>query len=853
MFVILVVIKNNNKMTTANITNRFATLIQWLVWFTTGLNQSIKSKRLRLNKNEPRAYSSNPAHLYPTEQVLIDAFAHLHNVSAGNILLTAGGDDGLRIIFNRKSRGNAIIMNPDFPQYQKWSDAFGLSPCLVPLAFPDTEFPREMILRNMDSKTSIVILSTVGNPTGYKIPKGFTEELSSQFPHVLIIVDEVYSNYVDEDYTALATRTDNVIVLRSLSKLGVPGLRIGYLVSTVDTINKLKKFALAHPIAGPCIKPALEIIHHIKNVDRLVANQKAASNFLNVELIKRGYPVIQSPANWLHLNLGSVANKVYKLLSDRGVDVLSQTHPILNGWLRISTPHIEMIQEFLQVFDEIMEQPFFEQDGLMVFHKGKTDMTALTGYHFIAKLFGELVEVDHFNIIYPTQEAFQQQVQNATDNNFKIVECGIYPDDFCSEADGFPANLSMHFASLLSPNGGLIVLASPKNTGDQLSGFLQKRGKRGVHHIAIKVQYLEIQIEKWIAKGFTQTSPVAEDGGIKQCFLTNQFGQIIELIERTEEGTATFTCNNINKLRQSETMEKPKHPNHKIHTNISDVLKGYKSVGMSTPFIAANKCKMLLHPDFINHRIAFIVVDAIRCSSTILAALGADVRAITIMVKGGERGTTPADAQGISKLLGLEFLLGGELNGQPIPEGIIGNSPTETANCKGLANKHLHFQSTNFGGSFTEVSDQIREFISIGGNADIFIASFVNANAVAKKIAASDYDRVYIVCGGFYNCVSLEDDIVGGMILNQLGFDYNDLDDEARMMLFLYRNFDTPEKQFDVLKTNWISSSLGCFGKEADVKTVLTGEGIDQATYQKMAISVPMVQWQNNVPIIFNN
>ncbi len=828
------------------------TLYIFLMECFTGLNRSIENKRLRLNKNEPRAYSSNPAHIYPSEHVLNEAFAHLHNAGFGNILLTAGGDDALRICFNLCERGNSVMLSPDFPQYKKWSDAFGLSPTFIPLGFPNTEFPREMILKNVNKETSIVILSTVGNPTGYIIPKGFIDEVHNLYPNTLIVVDEVYSNYVGDDYTALATRTNNVVSLRSLSKLGVPGLRVGYLVGTQETINRLRKYALAHPIAGPCIKPAIEIIRNIKNVDGLIANQRAASKFLHQQLTNRGFEVIQSSANWLHLNLGSVANKVYKLLSEKGVEVLPQTHPLLNGWLRISTPHIEMMQEFLIVFDSIMEQPFFEQDGLMVFHKGKTDMNALTSYHFIAKLFGELVEVDHFNIIYPTQEAFQQQVQNATVNNFKIVECGIYPDDFCSEADGFPANLSMHFASLLSPNGGLIVLASPKNTGDQLSGFLQKRGKRGVHHIAIKVQYLKIQIEKWIAKGFTQTSPVAEDGGIKQCFLTNQFGQIIELIERTEEGTATFTCNNINKLRQSETMEKPKHPNHKIHTNISDVVKSYKSVGMSTPFIAANKCKMILHDDFKSNKIAFIVVDAIRCSSTILAALGAGVKAITIMVKGGERGTTPADAKSISKLLGLEFLLGGELNGQPIPEGIIGNSPKEAANCKDLVNKHLHFQSTNFGGSFTEVSDQIREYISIGGNADIFVASFVNANAVAEKITASDYDRVYIVCGGFYNCVSLEDDIVGGMILNQLGFDYNDMDDEARMMLSLYRNFDTPEKQFDVLRTNWISSSLGCFGKEGDVKTVLTGEGIDQATYQKMAMTVPMVQWQNNVPIIFS-
>lgn len=840
-------------MTTANTTNIVTALYQWLVWLFTGVSQSFRvNGKLRMKQNEPIAYSANPAHIYPSEHVLNGAFAHLHDVESGNILLTAGGDDALRICFNLCEHGNSVMLSPDFPQYLKWSDTFGLSPVLIPLGFPNTEFPQEMILKNINDKTSIVILSTVGNPTGYKIPKGFVEELNRQHPNTLIIVDEVYSNYVGDDYTALASRTNNIVSLRSLSKLGVPGLRVGYVVGTQMTINRLRKYALAHPIAGPCIKPAIEIIRNIKNVDSLVANQRAASSYLHQQLTNRGFEVMQSSANWLHLNLGSIANKVHKLLSEKGVEVLPQTHPLLNGWLRISTAHIEMMQEFLIVFDAIIDQPFFEQDDLMVFHKGRNDISTLTDYHFIGKLFGELVEVDHFNIIYPTHEAFLQQVEKATVNNFKVIESGIYPDDFCSEADGFAANLSMYFCSLFSPNGGLIVLASPKNTDDQLSGFIQKRGKRGVHHIAISVKYLQMQIEKWVAKGFTQTSQVVEDGGIKQCFLTNCHGQIIELIERTEEGTATFTCNNINALRKSEITKKELHPNHKIHTNISDVVKNYKSVGMSTPFITANKCKMILHDDFIENRIAFVIIDAIRCSSTILACFGAGAKAITIMVKGGERGTKPSEAQEIGKQLGLDFLLGGELNGLPIPDGIIGNSPTEAAQCKELANKHLHFQSTNFGSSFTEVAEQAKAFINVGGNADIYVASFVNAQAVAKEIALADYDKVYIVCGGFYNCVSMEDDIVGGMILNELGFGYNDMDDEARMMLSLFRDFNTPEKQFEVLRTNWISSSLSCFGKEADVKTVLTGEGIDQPIWQEMANMVPMVKWQNNVPVIFS-
>ena len=828
--------------------------IQKLVWFSPSFVLFFKGNtRLGLNKNEPKAYSSNAANLYPVEQHLINTIATHHHVEADNILLTAGGDDGLRIIFNRKSSGKVIILTPDFPQYKKWSDAFGQTQCFIPVGFPGNQFPEDLIRKNLDSNTSIVILSTVGNPTGYIIPDGFIEEMSMEYPHTLFILDEVYSDYLGADFTRLAVGTDNVVALRSLSKLGVPGLRVGYLLSTATTIDKLRQFALAHPVAGPCIVPAIKVLRGEKRMKRLIARQKVASLYLFNELTKRGLESVQSPANWLNLNLGSAAGKVHALLAAKKVDVLIHSHPMLNGWLRISTPSKRMMKGFLRVLDNIMDQPFAEQNGLLVFLKGRMNARKFAGYSFVAKIFGEIVDIDHFNIIFPSRNVFLREIKEAVANGFRISEGpGIYPQDFCSEADAFPANLSMNFCSLISRSGGLVVMAAPQNSGDQLSEFLHARSNRGVHHIAIKVQHLQSKIEHWLSKGFKQQSPIAEDGGIKQCFLTNQQGQIIELIERTGDGMQTFTCNNIQQLRKSETMKTALHPNHKIHVNISDVVKNFNAVGMSTPTIAAKKCEMLLHEDFIGHNIAFVVIDAIRCSSTIQASLGAGARAITIMVKGGERGTKPSEALAISKKLGLKFQLGGELNGQPIPEGIIGNSPSEAANCSELENAHLHFQSTNFGGTFTEVTDQVRQFRRIGGHADIYVASFVNAEAVIQKISASGYDKVYIACGGFYNCLSLEDDIAGGILLDGLGFGYNDMDDEARVMLSLFHEFNTPEKQYEVLRTNWISASLSCFGKEGDVKTVLMGDGIPPETWAKMATIVPMVQWHEDIPIIFS-
>jgi phosphosulfolactate phosphohydrolase-like enzyme/quercetin dioxygenase-like cupin family protein len=300
-------------------------------------------------------------------------------------------------------------------------------------------------------------------------------------------------------------------------------------------------------------------------------------------------------------------------------------------------------------------------------------------------------------------------------------------------------------------------------------------------------------------------------------------------------------------------METERKPKIKLHSGVCAVMKNYRGIGMSTPFATINKCSILLDETYIHHRVAIVVIDAIRCSTTLLASLGAGVEAVTVMVKGGEKGTPSSVAQLVAKQLDLQMVTAGELNGMPMPGGVIGNCPSEAAACAELSGKLLHFQSTNFGSAFSEVALTVNEFRRIGGTAEIYIASFVNAAMVAKEISTLGYDRVLISCGGFYDNLSLEDDLVGGQIFSLLNLSMDELDDEGRVMLTSFRNFSTPIKQFEVLKSNWISSSLIAFNKEDDVKTVLWGEGIIPSTYKRMQQLVPKVSWFGTIPVIKSN
>lgn len=283
---------------------------------------------------------------------------------------------------------------------------------------------------------------------------------------------------------------------------------------------------------------------------------------------------------------------------------------------------------------------------------------------------------------------------------------------------------------------------------------------------------------------------------------------------------------------------------------VVDVMKSLTVIGMGTPSIARDRCRMLFQPDFISHKIAVVMIDVIRCTTTILACFGAGVKSVTITVKGEpDKGTTLEESKEVSKELGCDLVLGGELKGLPIPGGIIGNSPSEAANCLLLANKHLHFESSNFGKTFSEITRSIKDYKTIGGDVTLFIASYSNAKTIGASLKGN-FDKVYIMCGGFYNGITLEDEIASGAIINELEIDPNGLDDEARTMLLLYQTYDTFEKQYELLSTNSVSKLLSKFDKHDDIETVLNGNGIRDDIWSRMSNTIPYVRWMNSTAVI---
>lgn len=288
-----------------------------------------------------------------------------------------------------------------------------------------------------------------------------------------------------------------------------------------------------------------------------------------------------------------------------------------------------------------------------------------------------------------------------------------------------------------------------------------------------------------------------------------------------------------------------------MHPKVIEAGLSFKAVGMSAPSAVERK-EALLQPAFPWESVGIVISDTVRCSTTILTALAAGARAVTVTTKGSDKGTTYAEARRVANMLDAEMVLGGELHGRPIEGGVIGNSPREVRRA-GLAGKHLHFESTNFGSAYTELMPRVTAYRRAGGHATIYVGAFANLRALAKKIRANHHDRIFVVTGGFYDSFSLEDMVFGGDLLELLEIPLQEMDDEARMMVASAILAHCPKERIALLQSNLIARCLDAFGMRDDIAAALTGDGIDPTLYSLMQRIVPTVEDFGGVPAIVPN
>lgn len=209
------------------------------------------------------------------------------------------------------------------------------------------------------ARPNLVFLATPNNPTGTAWPRRAVEELVAAHPDVLVVVDEAYAAYAGTSHADLVEDHPNCVVLRTYSKVGLAGLRLGVLVAQPEVAHEVEKvrppynLGLLPQLAGAiALGPFREALR--AHVAEVVAEREALREAL------AGIPSVEvfpSAANLLLLRVAD-APRVWSRLLEQSVLVRNLDRPgALRGCLRVTVGTPSENARFLDALRAAVERP----------------------------------------------------------------------------------------------------------------------------------------------------------------------------------------------------------------------------------------------------------------------------------------------------------------------------------------------------------------------------------------------------------------------------------------------------------------------------------------------------------------
>lgn len=315
------------------------------------------SKAVKLSANEsplgasPKAMEAFRAaadhlEIYPegSSRILRTALGEVHGIDPDRIVCGNGSDDLLHLLAQvYLGEGDEAVMNRyGFSVYPIITKATGASIVMV----DETDYTADVdaLLAAVTEHTKIVWLANPNNPTGTYLTDAEVRRLHAALrPDILLVIDSAYAEYVTAaDYSVgldLVGEADNVVMVRTFSKMGLAAARIGWMVGpehVVDAINRIRgpfNVNLPAQLAGAAATRDVEFTARLKD------HNARWRDWLTAELDGNHMHVVPSQANFVMVLFPDAehAALAFETLRERGLIVreIGQSYGIPHG-LRIS-------------------------------------------------------------------------------------------------------------------------------------------------------------------------------------------------------------------------------------------------------------------------------------------------------------------------------------------------------------------------------------------------------------------------------------------------------------------------------------------------------------------------------------
>lgn len=256
-----------------------------------------------------------------------------------DILLGNGSDEIIQLLALALARPGAVLMSvePSFVMYRMIATFAGMRYVGVPLR-GDFSLDLEAMLADIKrEQPALVFLAYPNNPTGNLFDEAAVRRIIEASPG-LVVLDEAYYAFARASFMPCLAQYANLLVMRTFSKLGMAGLRLGFLAGPVACLEELEKLRLPYNVG---VLPQLVATQLLAHHDVLLAQaesikQERGRLLLALQAIP-GVTVYPSEANFILFRIAG-ATAVFEGLRQRSVLIknLDGGHPALLDCLRVT-------------------------------------------------------------------------------------------------------------------------------------------------------------------------------------------------------------------------------------------------------------------------------------------------------------------------------------------------------------------------------------------------------------------------------------------------------------------------------------------------------------------------------------
>lgn len=269
-----------------------------------------------------------------------------------DILLGNGSDEIIQLLAMAVAGSGRTLLAPEpgFVMYRMIASFVGMGYCGVPLDENfDLDLPA-MLAAIERTQPALVFLAMPNNPTGNLFSADRVEAVIKACPG-LVVIDEAYTAFTDADHLP-SLQHPNVLVMRTLSKVGLAGLRLGILIGAPAWLHELDKLRLPYNInVLTQVSAEFALDHFAVLTDQTQTIRQEREALFSLLSAIDGVTCWPSEANFILLRC-KAARDVHARMKASGVLVkcLDGAHPALADCLRftVGTPdeNARMIDAF---------------------------------------------------------------------------------------------------------------------------------------------------------------------------------------------------------------------------------------------------------------------------------------------------------------------------------------------------------------------------------------------------------------------------------------------------------------------------------------------------------------------------